>query len=203
MISARHRIETPLPPEGKASARTASLLLGVLLLLPAGCGGGVRDGLPPPPGAPRPSVSSPGDAAREGLARNGPETSAGKDGGRSSEGSGVSVAALRRDRDRLREEVERLRSERARWDAGRRLVEDLLAILFRALEKGDYDGALVSIDQFLRVHPEHPMRQQVSELRPAVEKLRTVAAERQTLREEIQKLKDIQLRFDALRKEPR
>lgn len=199
MISARHRIETPLPPEGKASAWTASLLLGVLLLIPAGCGGGVRDGLPPPPGAPRPPVSSPG----EGLARNGPETSAGKDGGRSSEGSGVSVAALRRDRDRLREEVEHLRSERARWDAGRRLVEDLLAALFRALEKGDYDGALVSIDQFLRVHPEHPMRQQVSELRPAVEKLRAVAAERQTLREEIQKLKDIQLRFDALRKEPR
>ena len=106
----------------------------------------------------------------------------------------LTMAALRRDRIRLKGEVERLRGQQL-------LVDDFLENLFGALEKEDFPQALAFIDRFLRTHPGHPWGARVANLRIAVERIQAVATERENLRQEIRKLKDIQFQFEGLRKE--
>jgi outer membrane protein assembly factor BamD (BamD/ComL family) len=113
---------------------------------------------------------------------------------KSSQSEPLTVAALRRDRVRLKGEVEQLRGQR-------QLMDDFLANLFGALEKEDYPQALAYIDRFLRTHSGHPLLERVSNLRIAVERIQSIATERESLRQEIRKLKDIQFKFEGLRKE--
>ena len=197
MIQIARPKETASISGGKGSARTSSVLVGVLLIL-AGCDP-LREAPPPAGQVPKPPAQTSRDAERDGSA--GGTASPTENGKRLPDGSGITVAALRRDRDRLKREVGRLRGERARWNTERRVTEDFLADFFRALDKEDYPQALTSINQFLRTHPGHPLSRRLAGLRPAVEKLQSVAAEREALRDEIRKLKDIQIRFDDIRKE--
>lgn len=119
----------------------------------------------------------------------------GRDAGmESSQSEPLTMAALRRDRIRLKGEVEKLRGQR-------HLLDDFLGNLFGALENEDYPQALAFIDRFLRTYPGHPLIDRVSNLRMAVERIQAVATEREGLRQEIRKLKDIQLKFEGLRKE--
>ncbi|MFQ5916021.1 MAG: hypothetical protein ACE5JS_22840 [Nitrospinota bacterium] len=185
-------------PEGNAAIRVLFFLLGAALIV-AGCGALLRDEPPASGEIPRPPQQSWGNGKSAGSSDEG--VSAGENGVQVPQGSEFSLAVLRRDRDRLKREVDQLRSERDRRDAERRLSEDFLADLFRAIEKENYPQALSSLDRFLRSNPGHPLSRRVSEIRPAVEKLQSMAAEREGLREEIRKLKEIQIHFDTLRKQ--
>ncbi len=175
--------------------------LGVSLLIITGCGPALKENVARDRTAPPPRHRADNGARADASVIKKTDARGGGKVEGPSRTERDSVAALRRDRDRLRRELNRLYGERERRDAELRLTKDFLADLFGALDAEDYSRALASIDRFLRAHPGHSLRPPVSALRPTVEKLQTGAAKREALREEIRRLKDIQFRFDDLRKE--